>query len=431
MIFTSFLIAVVLFASLAAGLWVMFSMILSGTFGLAVFKDMPVGKLLAQNLWNTTTTESLLVLPLFILMAEILFKSRLSTLLFDSLVPWTNRLPGRLLHTNVISCTIFAATCGSSAATTATIGRIGLHELIKRGYDKRLVMGSLAGAGTLGLLIPPSTILIVYGVLSDTSILALFLSGFVPGLLIAAGFMGFIALRTSLSPRLLPADPEHYTWRQRLLALKGVMPPTLLIVGIIGALYSGVASPIESAVMGVFGALLIGALQRALSWRALCDALVATVHTTSMLGMITATAVFLSVALGFLGIPRFVADGVASLGLGPYGLIPLLLAVYVLLGCLLDGISMIVMTLPIVLPLVVAAGYDPVWFGIFLTVVVEMAQITPPIGFNLFVIQGLTGDRLTTIARAALPFFTILAAAAMLLMVFPDLGTFGVSRSVR
>jgi tripartite ATP-independent transporter DctM subunit len=349
--------------------------------------------------------------------------------LFEGLAPWTTRLPGRLLHANVLGCTLFAATCGSSAATTATIGRITLNELVQRGYDPRLVMGSLAGAGTLGLLIPPSTILIVYGVFSDTSILALFLSGFVPGLLIAVSFMLYIAVRTSLRKDLLPTEEETYTSHERIAALGKIMPIVALVAGIMGCLYSGIVSPIETAVLGVLGALLISLAQRALTWRSLSEALLGTVNTTSMLGLITAAAVFLSVALGFLGIPRQVANTIASLGLDPHALILVLVLVYMLLGCFLDGISMVVMTLPIVLPLVTAAGYDPVWFGIFLTIVVEMAQITPPIGFNLFVIQGLTGERLTRIALAALPFFFILALWAVAIMWVPEVATLGVRRA--
>jgi C4-dicarboxylate transporter, DctM subunit len=426
MIHTGFVVVLILLTSLASGMWVMMSMLLTGTLSLTLFRDMPIARLMAQNLWNTATSESLLVLPLFILMAEILFRSRLSQNLFTGLAPWTARLPGRLLHVNVLGCTLFAATCGSSAATTATIGRITYGELTGRGYDRRIVIGSLAGAGTLGLLIPPSTIMIVYGVLSDTSILALFLSGFVPGLLLAFCFMVYIAIRTTLAPRLLPERVDHYGTRDRLRGLVEIAPVVLLVTAVIGSLYSGIASPIETAVLGVVGALVIALSQRALGWRTLLDALVAAANTTSMLGLITAAAVFLSVALGFLGIPRQVAQAIVGLGLDPLVLIALLVVVYMLLGCFLDGISMIVMTVPIVLPIVTAAGYHPVWFGIFLVLVVEMAQITPPIGFNLFVIQGLTGERLVRIALDTLPFFLILAAFAMLIAFVPELGMLGV-----
>lgn len=422
----SIVLLIVLFGLLASGAWVWLSLLTVGVVGLAVFRGMPVDKLLAQNLWNTATTESLLALPMFILMAEILFRSRLSRLMFDGLAPWAARVPGRLLHVNILGCTLFAATCGSSAATAITIGRITYGELVKRGYERSTVIGSLAGAGTLGLMIPPSTIMIIYGVLSETSILKLFLAGFGPGLLLSATFALYVAVRTTIAPRLLPPHEKAYSWNDRLASLGKLLPVMSLIAMVIGALYSGVASPTEAAVVGVCGALALTALDRTLSARRVYEALVATALTTSMLGLITAAAVFLSVSLGFLGIPRYVATLITELQLGPIALVFLLMVIYIVLGCFLEGISMVVMTLPIVLPLVIAAGYDKIWFGIFLVLVVEMAQITPPVGFNLFVLRALTGESLTSIAAAALPYAIIMAGFVMLIAFVPQLATFTV-----
>jgi len=415
---------ILLFGLLAAGAWVWLSLMTVGVVGLAVFRGMPVEKLLAQNLWNTATTESLLALPMFVLMAEILFRSRLSQLMFDGLAPWAARVPGRLLHVNILGCTLFAATCGSSAATAITIGRITYGELVRRGYDRSAVVGSLAGAGTLGLMIPPSTIMIIYGVLSETSILKLFLAGFGPGILLSMTFALYVAIRTSISPGLLPPTEQRFDWNDRVRSLSKLLPVMSLIALVIGALYSGVASPTEAAVVGVCGAILLSALDRSASPRTLFEALQATAITTSMLGLITVAAVFLSVALGFLGIPRYVAGLIAGMELGSFELVLLLMLVYVVLGCFLEGVSMVVMTLPIVLPLVTAAGYDKVWFGIFLVLVVEMAQITPPVGFNLFVLRTLTGESLVRIAVAALPYTLIMAGFVILIALVPQVATF-------
>jgi C4-dicarboxylate transporter DctM subunit len=424
----SIVLLVLLFGLLACGAWVWLSLLTVGVVGLAVFRGLPVEKLLAQNLWNTATTESLLALPMFVLMAEILFRSRLSQLMFDGLAPWAARIPGRLLHVNILGCTLFAATCGSSAATAITIGRITFGELVRRGYDRKAVIGSLAGAGTLGLMIPPSTIMIIYGVLSETSILKLFLAGFGPGILLSATFAAYVAIRTTLAPNLLPPSDKIYGWRDRFASLTNLLPVLSLIALVIGALYSGVASPTEAAVVGVCGALGLTAFDRTLSFKRLYGALVATALTTSMLGLITAAAVFLSVALGFLGIPRYVASLITGLQLGSIGLIFLLMIIYIVLGCFLEGISMVVMTLPIVLPLVLSAGYDKLWFGIFLVLVVEMAQITPPVGFNLFVLRALTGESLTSIAAAALPYAVIMAGFVILIAFVPQLATFTVGQ---
>ena len=357
-------------------------------------------------------------------MAELLFHTKLSASLFKGLSPWTNRLPGRMMHVNVLGCTLFAAISGSSAATATTVGRITLSELFKRGYDKDLAIGTLAGAGTLGFLIPPSIILIIYGVLSETSILKLFIAGIVPGLLLSLGFMGYVAIRATLNPSLIPDENIDATWRDRLNGLVDLGPVGFLILLVLGSMYAGFASPSEAAAVGVLGAVLVSAAQKTLSWKTLRMACLGAVRTTSMIALIVAGAVFLSVAMGFLGVPRMIAGEIAALGLSPLALILLLLVFYAILGCVLDGLSAIVMTLPITLPLILAAGFEKIWFGIFIVIVVEMAQITPPVGFNLFVIQGLTGEKIGRVARAAIPFFIIMFVMAILIALFPDIVMF-------
>lgn len=409
---------------LGMGVWVGLGLFSVAITSLALFRSMPVDKLVAQLTYNTVTTPELVALPMFILMAEVLFHTKLSTSLFNGLAPWTHRLPGKMMHVNILGCTLFAAISGSSAATAATVGRITLTELFKRGYDRDLVIGSLAGAGTLGFLIPPSIILIIYGVLTETSILKLFLAGIIPGLLLAASFMAYLAFRATLNPSLVPAESAKAGWVDRLRGLIDLGPVLFLIVLVLGSMYAGFASPSEAAAVGVLGAFIISAVQKTLSLHTFKLACLGAVRTTSMIALIVAGATFLSVSMAYLGVPRLIAAEIAALNLSPMALILLLLLFYAILGCVLDGLSAIVMTLPITLPLVLAAGFDKIWFGVFVVIVVELAQITPPVGFNLFVIQGLTGESIGRVARAALPFFLIMCAFAVLLAVFPQIATF-------
>jgi tripartite ATP-independent transporter DctM subunit len=406
---------------LSMGIWVGIALAGVGIFTLEIFRHMPVEKLLAQTVSNVSMSPELVALPLFILMGEILFRTKLSKLLFDGLSPWTRHIPGRLLHTNVLGCTLFAAISGSSAATTATVGRITFKELTSRGYDPRIAAGSLAGAGTLGFLIPPSTLMIVYGVLAQVSVLKMFMAGIIPGLLLALSFMVYVAVYALLNPDRLPKDDTRTTFRELMTGLLQLGPVVLLIGFVVGSMMFGFATPSEAAAMGVLGALVICVLQRCFTWRGLWEALMGAMQTSSMIGLIIIGAVFLSVAMGFLKVPATIAQSIAGLGLSPFALIMLLIVFYVLLGAVLEGMSIIVMSLPITLPLITAAGYDPIWFGVFLILVVEMAQVTPPVGFNLFVLNGLSGMSLSSLARAALPFFLILVAFTVLITLFPDI----------
>jgi tripartite ATP-independent transporter DctM subunit len=419
-----------LVATLAGGIWVGPALMSIGIVALEVFRDMRVDRFLAGDVWSSATSVELITLPLFILMGEILFHTRLSENLFRGLSPWTRRLPGRLVHVNVMGCTLFAAVSGSSAATTATVGRITLAELLARGYDRRLAVGSLAGAGTLGFLIPPSIPMIVYGVVADVSILQLFIAGIVPGLGLALMFMGYIGWRALRDPALVPPPEPPVPWRDGLAALAQLLPVAFLIMFVMGSLYFGLASITEAAAIGVLGALLVAVGQRTLTLGGLWQALLGTVRTCSMIGLILVGALFLSKAMARLGLPAEVAGTIESWGLHPYALIMVLMLFYLVLGCVLDGLSAIVMTLPVTLPLAVGAGFDPIWFGVFLIVTIEMAQITPPVGFNLFVIQGLTQEGIFRIARYALPFCVIMMAFTVLMTLFPEIVT-ALPRSVR
>jgi tripartite ATP-independent transporter DctM subunit len=413
-----------LFGLLAGGLWIGLTLGLTGVTLLALFRDVPIDRLLPQYAWNILTTQELLALPLFIIMGELLFRTRLSRSLFQGLAPWAGLLPGRLLHVNIIGCSIFAAISGSSAATTQVVGRISLNELTRRGYSKDIAIGSLAGAGTLGFLIPPSNIMIIYGVLGDVSVLKLFTAGFIPGFLLAGCFMVWVMIHTALRRDLVPASERalrDLPWIERLSSLKDLGPAILLIVCVLGSIYGGLATPSEAAAVGVAGAVVVALLQGGLTLQGARDVLMGSVQTCSMIALIVLGASILGSAAAFLGIPGAIAVFVKGLQLSPFMLIVVLIAFYLVLGCFLDGFSMIVMTLPIVLPIVKTAGFDPVWFGIFLVLVVEMAQITPPVGFNLFVIQGLTEDGLGYIARVTLPYLAIMVLFTLLITLFPEI----------
>lgn len=422
-----------LFLYLLSGLWIGFSLFAVGITGMLLHKtNLPpiisiwdkIGGLLANSTWNSLNSWALTALPLFILMGEILFRTSISTRLLNGLVPWLSNIPGRLLHINVVACSLFAAVSGSSAATTATVGKITLDDLSKRGYDRSLAIGSLAGAGTLGFLIPPSLIMIIYGVLSDTSIGKLFSGGIIPGLLLACFYSFYIGIRATMNPAAVPAADRKYNFAEKLKAFKDLAPILALILVVLGGIYLGITTPTEAAAIGVLGALILALAYRNLTWQNLREALLQAVQTSCMICLIIAGAAFLSQVVGFVGIARAISTYIASLNMSPYLLLLILGLMYLLLGMILDGISIVVMTLPIVLPIVLAAGFDPLWFGIYLVIMVELSQITPPVGFSLFVIQGISYEPVSYIIKSTLPFLIIMVLMVALLALFPDLVLF-------
>jgi C4-dicarboxylate transporter DctM subunit len=414
---------VFLFVLLGSGLWIGLALLGAAWIGMELFTNRPVGDAMAVTVWGSLSSWTLTALPLFVWMGEILFRTKLSEDMFKGLAPWLTRLPGRLLHTNIIGCTIFAAVSGSSAATCATIGKMTLPELKKRGYPEDMTIGTLAGAGTLGLLIPPSIIMIVYGVSADVSITRLFIAGVIPGLLLAGLFMGYTIVWSLMHPERIPPPDMNLTFAEKLYASRHLIPVVGLIALVLGSIYVGVATATEAAALGVVGALILSLLQGSMSWNVFRDSLMGATRLYCMIALILAGAAFLTLSMGYIGLPRRLAEFISGLGLSQVGLLFWLMVFYVVLGCFLDGISMVVLTMGVILPTIQKAGIDLVWFGIFIVLVVEMAQITPPVGFNLFVLQGMTKKEITWIARVSLPLFLLMVAAVGLLYLFPALVT--------
>ena len=404
--------------------WVGISLFLVGFGGFVIFTELPFGSILATTGWNNTSGSAMMALPMFVWMGEILFRSRISENLFKGLTPWMDRIPGRLLHVNILACTFFAAVSGSSAATTATVGKITVPELTKRGYNKRLTVGSLAGAGTLGFLIPPSMMMLVYGIIGDVSIGKLFIAGVIPGFMLAGVFSLYIMVRCLITPSMAPAGAEHHTWLQRFQAIPEILPVLVLILIVLGSLYAGWATPTEAGAVGVVGSMLFALLTKSMNAKVFRDSLMGSIKTTSMIMLIVLGASYLSVVVGYLGITKKLTMLVTEMGLSPFMLILILSLLYVVLGCLVDGFSMIVMTTPIVLPMITASGFDTVWFGIYLVLMIELAQITPPVGFNLFVISSLNNDDVLKIARDSMPFFCLMALTTALITFFPQIVLF-------
>ena len=417
------LLVLSLFLILGSGVWI--GLTLSGVawIGMQLFSSRPAGDAMAVTIWGSASSWTLTALPLFIWMGEILFRTRLSQDMFRGLAPWMQGLPGRLLHTNVAGCTIFAAVSGSSAATCATIGKMTLPELGRRGYPEHMIVGTLAGASTLGLLIPPSIIMIVYGVSAEVSIARLFIAGVLPGLLLALLFSGYIAAWALANPGKIPAADQTLSFVQKLAASRSLIPVVLLIAAVLGSIYAGIATATEAAAVGVVGSLIISATQGSLSWQTFTESLMGATRLYCMIALILAGAAFLTLSMGYIGLPRHLAEWIAQLGLTPGQLLMVLAVFYIVLGCFLDGISMVVLTMGVILPTVQAAGIDLIWFGIFIVLVVEMAQITPPVGFNLFVLQGMTGRDLLWIARVTLPMFFLMVGAVVLIYLFPAIVT--------
>lgn len=423
MTLTAPFLLVIVFALLGSSLWIGLALIGVGYFALELMTNRNPSSLISTVMWSSTTSWTLTALPLFIWMGEILYRSNISKRLFLGLSPWLHRIPGRLLHTNVVGCTIFAAMSGSSAATCATVGRITIPELQSRNYPERMIIGTLAGAGTLGLLIPPSILMIVYGVAANVSIGQLFLAGVVPGLLLAALFSGYVMIWSVFNADTLPPRDPPMPLMERVRATMGILPACLLILMVLGSIYSGIATPTESAALGVVGALAISAVEGTLSRRSFLEGVVGATRMSAMIGLILLGAAFLTLAMAYTGIPREIALYVDGLGLSRTMLLLALGLVYIVLGCFLDGVSLVLLTISVVIPTLQTAGIDLLWFGIFVIILVEMAQITPPVGFNLFVLQAVTGRDLVSVARYAAPQFLILVLLTMIITMFPELVT--------
>ena len=412
----------ILFLFLGTGVWVAVSLIGVAAIGMMLFTTRPVGDAMATTMWGSASSWTLTALPLFIWMGEILFRTRLSENLFRGLAPLLYRFPGGLLHVNIAGCTVFAAISGSSAATVATVGKMSIPELRSRQYPEKMIIGTLAGAGTLGLLIPPSITLIIYGVTVNESIAQLFIAGVLPGLMLACLFMGYVAVWGLVRGKGEQREQENFRGDLRDVLL--LVPVLLLIVAVMGSIYLGIATATEAAVLGVVGALLLSALQGSLTRESFRESLLGATRTSAMIAFILAGSTFLSLAMGFTGLPRTLAEWIGTLDLTPWVLIFALMVFYIILGCFLDGISSVVLTMAVIEPLVRQAGFDMIWFGIFLMIVVEMAQITPPVGFNLFVLQSMTEKDMAFIARAAVPMFLIMILAIVILSLFPDIATY-------
>jgi len=413
----------VLFLLLGSGVWVGLALLGVAFVGMELFTTRPVGDAMMTTIWSSSSSWTLSALPLFIWMGEILFRTRLSEDMFKGLSPWMARLPGGLVHTNIVGCTVFAAVSGSSAATLTTVGKMSIPELRKREYPEPMVIGTLAGAATLGLMIPPSLTLIVYGVTINESITKLFIAGIVPGLFLAAMFMLYVAIMSKVSPDFKPKSEPRMTFAEKLSNSRFLIPVILLILLVIGSMYLGFATATEAAAFGVLGALALAAMQGSLNWKSFTESLMGATRTSAMIALILAGAAFLSLSMGFTGLPRALAEWIASLELSRFELLMALLVFYIVIGCFLDGISSVVLTIAVVEPMIRQAGIDIIWFGIFIVVVVEMAQITPPIGFNLFVLQGMTNHEMNYIAKAALPMFLLMVIMVFVLIGFPEIAT--------
>ena len=417
---TIFFISILLIF-LGTGIWVALSMVGVSAIGMFLFTSRPVGDAMATTIWGTSSSWTLTALPLFVWMGEILFRTKLSENLFTGLAPWMSRLPGGLIHVNVVGCALFAAISGSSAATVATVGKMSIPELRKRNYPEKLLLGSLAGSGTLGLLIPPSIILIIYGVTVQESIAKLFIAGIIPGVMIAIIFMLYVIIWSIINKKEMPIVSENFSLSQKIKGSKQLLPVIVLITAVIGSIYAGVATATEAASLGVVGALILSFFQKTLNKETFKLSLLGATKTSCMIAFILAGSSFLSLAMGFTGLPRNLAIWIEEMNLSPYTLIFVLTIFYIILGMFLDGISAVVLTMAIIEPMIRQAGFDMIWFGIFLVVVVEMAQITPPVGFNLFVLQGMANKDMGFIAKSAFPLFLLMILAVMLIIIFPNI----------
>ena len=413
-----------LFFLLGSGVWIALSLIGVAFVGMELFTSRPAGDAMITTIWTTASSWSLTALPLFIWMGEILYRTRLSEDLFKGLAPWMNNLPGRLLHTNIVGCTFFAAVSGSSAATLTTVGKMSVPELRKRNYPEKLTIGTFAGSSTLGLMIPPSLTLIVYGVTINESVVQLFMAGVFPGLVLALLFMLYVGIWATINKKDMPKKDPEISFYEKIKSSRFLFPIFGLISFVIGSMYMGWATPTEAAAFGVIGGLVLSSLQGSLNFKTFIDSLLGATKTSCMIAFILAGGAFLTLSMGFTGLPRAIAEWIGSLGLSNFELLMCLMVFYIILGCFLDGISSIVLTMAVVEPMIRTAGIDVIWFGIFLTILVEMAQITPPVGFNLFVLQGMTKHNMVFLAKAAFPMFMMMVIMVFIIIAFPELATY-------
>tara|TARA_B100001115_G_scaffold32260_1_gene23846 strand:- start:272 stop:1582 length:1311 start_codon:yes stop_codon:yes gene_type:complete len=420
-IFLTIFFISVLLIFLGSGIWVALSMVGVSAIGMMLFTSRPVGDAMATTIWGTSSSWTLTALPLFVWMGEILFRTKLSENLFRGLSPWMQKLPGGLIHVNIVGCALFAAISGSSAATVATVGKMSIPELRKRNYPEKILLGSLAGSGTLGLLIPPSIILIIYGVAVQESIAKLFIAGIIPGIMIALIFMSYVVIWSLINKKDMPNIIENHSFLEKIKKSRQLLPVIFLISAVIGSIYTGIATATEAASLGVVGALILSYFQKSLTLETFKSSLMGATKTSCMIAFILAGSTFLSLAMGFTGLPRNLAIWIESMSLSPYVLIFVLMFFYIILGMFLDGISAVVLTMAIIEPMIRQAGFDMIWFGIFLVIVVEMAQITPPVGFNLFVLQGMANKDMGYIARSAFPLFLLMVLAVIIVVIFPEI----------
>lgn len=405
---------------LFAGVWIAVALAAAGVVGLMMVKPALIGGL-ESVVWNTVDSFVLTSVPLFLLMGTVILHSGISTRFYRSLALWMNRVPGGLAQTNIVACSVFSALCGSSVATAASIGSIAIPEMKRRGYGLRPMTGTLAAGGTLGILIPPSIPLIIYGSTVSESVGRLFVAAVVPGLLMALVFVVYLAVHAKLNPaEFAPPDPPT-PLSVRLAGLKDVVPLLLLAGLIFGGIYAGVMTPTEAAGIGAAGAMVIAALYRCLSWDVVRRSLLDTLRTNAMILLIVVGAQIMSFALVSAGIPRAIVASINALQASPTLVLVLVCTMYLVLGCLVDALSLMLLTLPVVFPVMVAAGYDPLWFGIVLVLLLEIGLVTPPVGLNLFVIQGLAKADLSDVAWGSLPYVMLLLFGVVMLAVFPEL----------
>ena len=415
-------ILLILAVLLCSGLWIGPTLFITGWIALAMFTDRPVLSIMGSVVWNNVNSSSLMALPLFIMMGEFLARSRISDDLFEGLAPWVAKLPGGLLHVNVIACALFAAITGSVNATTATVGKITIPEFRKRGYSETLSIGSLTSSGTLGILIPPSVPMLIYGVAANVSIGKLFIAGIVPGIILMMCFCVYIGAMSLIQHEKKIA--ETFTWMDRLRNSPKILPVIILIAFVLGSIYAGWATPTEAAAIGVLGSAVLGIVTGGITFKVFTQCLVGTVKTNCMVMLILIGASFFSVALGFLGLPKWLSATLVAHGATKFEVILLITCVYLFLGCLIDGYSMIVMTVPMFLPLMQEYGMDPLWYGIFVILLVQVANITPPVGFNLFLVTGLANRSIGFISRAVLPFIAVIIGFIGLITLFPEIVLF-------